>query len=120
MHERSFNKIKQLVTEAPVLRHFDQNKEITLQVDASSHSLGAVLLQDGQPVEYAARALTDTQKRYAQIEKELLAVLFGCKKFHYYVYGGSKFTIQTDHKPLVGIVEKDMENNNPRIKKMLI
>jgi len=119
-HNDAFVKIKQLVSNAPLLKHFNSEEEITLQVDASSFSLGAVLMQKGQPVEFAAKSLTDTQKRYAQIEKELLAVLFGCRKFHYYVYGGSKFFVQTDHKPLLGIVEKNIEDTNPRIRRMLL
>ena len=55
--------------------------------DASSHSLGAACLQDGKPVAYASRALSTTQKKYAQIEKEILAIVFACEKFHDYIYG---------------------------------
>jgi hypothetical protein len=115
----AFGKIKELVVNSPVLKHFEPDKPVTLQVDASSHSLGATIMQDGQPVEYATKALTDTQKRYAQIEKELLGVLFGCKKFHYYIYGGPQITIQTDHKPLIGIMNKNIEETTPRIRRML-
>lgn len=68
--QKSFEKLKMLVSKAPVLRYFDVKKDITLSVDASSEGLGAVLIQDGQPVAYGSRALTDCQKRYAQIEKE--------------------------------------------------
>lgn len=60
---------------------------MTLQVDASQHGLGTAQLQDHGPVAYASKALNETQRRYAQIEKELLAVLFGFKRFHQYVYG---------------------------------
>ena len=85
--QQSFNKLKQLITEAPVLRFYDPRKELTLSVDASSKGLGAVLIQEEQPVAYASRALTKCQMNYAQIEKEALAILFGCTKFHQYVFG---------------------------------
>jgi hypothetical protein len=61
--------------------------EITLQCDASELGLGATLMQNDQPIAYAIRALTKTEQNYAQIEKELLAVVFGMDKFHQYTYG---------------------------------
>ena len=57
-------------------------EELTLQSDASQTGLGAVLTQNGQPLAFASRALSDTETRYAQIEKELLSVVFGSEKFH--------------------------------------
>ncbi len=85
--QQSFEKLKVLVSQAPVLKYYDVSKPVTLSVDASSEGLGAVLLQDGQPVAYGSRALTDCQKRYAQIEKEMLAIVYRCDKFHQYLYG---------------------------------
>ena len=61
--------------------------------------LGAVLLQDHKPVAYASRSMTCAETRYAQIEKELLAVLFFLEKFHQYIYG-THVDIESDHKPL--------------------
>ena len=75
VHERAFTDLKQLITNHPVLRFYDVSKEVTLQCDASQSGLGAALLQDGQPVAFASRALTATEKNYAQIEKELLAIV---------------------------------------------
>ena len=86
-HEESFRKLKELAVSAPVLQYFRPDQPITLSVDASSKGLDAVLLQDGHPIAYASRALSTTQQRYAQIEKEMLAVVFGCTKFHEYIYG---------------------------------
>ena len=60
------------------LRYYNLIEEITLQCDASQFGLGAVLMQNGQPVAYTSRALTVTETRYAQIEKELLAIVFAC------------------------------------------
>ena len=85
--ENSFNKLKKLATEAPVLRFYDPTLPLTLSVDSSSTGLGCVIMQEGQPIAYASRALTKTHQNYAQIEKETLAVVFGCEKFHQFVYG---------------------------------
>ncbi|GBM08981.1 hypothetical protein AVEN_90386-1 [Araneus ventricosus] len=85
----------------------------TISVDASQYGLGAVLLQEDHPIAYASSSLTETQQRYSQIEKELLAIVIGFKKFHYYAYG-TKFVIETDHKPLVKILYiADALSRNP-------
>lgn len=77
------------------------------------------MLQNGQPVAYASRALTETQQRYAQIEREMLAVIYGCEKFHHYIYGRS-ITIETDHKPLLAIHRKPVYQATPRLQRMLM
>ena len=74
--------MKQLVTNAPVLKYFDTTKGVTLQCDTSDKGLGAVLLQDGNPIAHASHVLTDPKTHYARIEKELLAVGYGLEKFH--------------------------------------
>ena len=75
--------------------------------DASSHGLGAVLQQktggEWKPVAYASRSMSDTEKRYAQIEKGALATVWACDKFATYIVG-LKFHIETDHKPLVSLL----------------
>ena len=68
-------------------------------MDASNFGLGAALLQEGKPVAYSSRSFTSAEKNYEIIGKELLAVLFGCERFHQYVYGNKTF-IESDHKPL--------------------
>ena len=78
-----------------------------MSADASKLALGAVLLQEigeelWQPVEYASRKMTDTETRYAMVEKEALAITWACEKFDYYLIG-RKFEVETDHKPLVAI-----------------
>ena len=82
----AFRKIKLLLTKNDCLAFQDVSKHVVIQVDASKNGLGAVLLQNEKPVAYASRALTETQQRYAMIEKELLAVLFGCERFHQYIW----------------------------------
>ena len=99
VHENALTQVKQLITREPVLRYFDDKKEVTLQCDASESGLGATIMQEGQPVAFSSRALSNTEKNYAQIEKELLSIVHGCTRFDQYVYG-REVTIQTDHKPL--------------------
>ena len=70
-----------------MLQFYDVQQEVKLTCDASSHSLGAACLQDGKPVAYASGALSTTQKKYAQIEKEMLAIVFACETFHDYIDG---------------------------------
>ena len=79
--------MKELVKDAPVLQLFNNNKPLMIQCDASEKGLGAALLQDGKPVAFASKALTDTETRYAQIEKELLAIVFSVEKFDQFTFG---------------------------------
>jgi hypothetical protein len=76
-----------------------------------------VLLQSGQPIAYSSTSLTVTQKRYFQIEKELLAIQFGLMRFRQYMYGQSVI-VETDHKPLVGLLDKPIASCSPRIQRM--
>ena len=103
--QKAFNQIKQMLTTSPVLALFDPSLETIVSEDASSYGLGAVLLQrqpEGQlkPVAYISRSMTPTEQRYAQIEKEALALTWACDRFSDYLIG-LDFHIQTDHKPLV-------------------
>ena len=103
----SFNELKQRLSDKKVLAYFSQTAETQLVVDASPVGLGAVLLQrqpNGlfQPIEYASRSLTDVERRYSQTEREALAVVWGCERFHVYLYG-IDFDLLTDHKALQSI-----------------
>ena len=92
--QAAFEKIKTALTTLPVLTYFDKDKEHIIQTDASKTGLGAVLLQ-GQPVVYASKALTDTECRYSNIERELLDVVFGLERLHHYTFGSSITVEQT-------------------------
>lgn len=117
-HEAALNRIKQVLQSPPVLRLYDVNKPVTLSVDASSKNLGAALLQEGQPIAYGARALTKSEMNYPQIEKEALAIQFGCKKFHEYVYG-KELTVESDHKPLETIFKKNIQSAPARLQRII-
>lgn len=96
-HQKEFDTLKLALSKSPVLQFYDKRKPITLSVD--SFGMGAVILQDGKPVAYASKSLSETQQRYAQIEKEMLAIVFGCQRFHQYLYG-KEFLVETNHRPL--------------------
>ena len=119
-HDKAFHDIKKAVTEHPVLRYYDKDETLTLQTDASETGLGAAIMQKGQPIiAYTSRALTDTETRYAQIEKELLAVVWGLERFHMYTYG-RKVTVQSDHKPLEIISRKPLYKAPKRLQSLLL
>lgn len=80
--QRGYETLRESLANAPVLAFFDANKPVILSVDASQMGVGAVLIQDGRPVAFSSRSLTEAQQRYAQIEKETLAIVHGCVKFH--------------------------------------
>ncbi|GFX38206.1 retrovirus-related Pol polyprotein from transposon 412 [Trichonephila clavipes] len=101
------------------LKYFNGNKAVTVSVDISKNGLGAVLLQKGQPVAYGSVSLTQTQQRYAQIKKELMAVIYGLEHFNYYNYGRI-VTVQTDHKPILGLSKKPYNTISPCLQCMLL
>ena len=82
-----FEAIKQVITTLPVLVYFDKTMIHTIQYDASKKGLGAVLLQESKPVMYMSRALTETEQRYSNIERELLAIVFALGRLNHYTFG---------------------------------
>ena len=104
----------------PVLKYYSLTDEVTLQCDASEKGLGATLLQNNQPVAFASRALTQTEQRYAQIEKECLSIVFGCEKFRQYLLGRDCIHVQSDHKPLEVIFKKPLLSAPQRLQRMLL
>uniref|UniRef100_A0A803JEM9 Integrase catalytic domain-containing protein n=1 Tax=Xenopus tropicalis TaxID=8364 RepID=A0A803JEM9_XENTR len=86
---KALNLLKSSLTQAPVLSYFDPAKQLEIQADASKDRLGACLMQERKPIVYVSRALSRAEQNYAQIEKELLAIVFATKKFHQYIYGAN-------------------------------
>ena len=85
--DTAVTRVKEILLSSPTLCYFDPTVVSTIQADASQSGLGACLLQRGKPIAYASRSLSPSECNYAQIEKELLATVFACSKFHQYIYG---------------------------------
>ena len=117
--DKSFEEVKKLVTAAPILSYYDPKEELVIQCDASQKGLGAALLQKGKPISYASRTLTDTETRYAQIEKEMLAIVFSLEKFHQYTFG-RPVIVRSDHKPLESILKKPLSSAPRRLQGMMM
>ena len=105
--QQAFETAKKMLSEAPLLVHFDPAQKIVVHTDASPYGLGSVLShlftdETEKPVCFASRSLSKAERNYGHIEKEGLALVFAVKKFHHYLFG-HKFTIFTDHKPLLGL-----------------
>ena len=113
-----------MLSSSPVLSLYDPSLKTKVTADSSSYGLGAVLTQqlpDGRwgPVAYVSRSLTPTERRYAQIEKEALALTWACTRFRDYLTGIT-FTLETDHKPLISLLgtAKSLDQLPPRIQHM--
>jgi hypothetical protein len=117
--QQSFERLKQAVSTAPVLRFYDPSKPCTIQTDSSLTGIGSVCMQDDQPIAFASRALIESETRWAQIERELMAILFACEKFNIFIYG-HETVIQSDHKPLEAIFKKPISSTTPRLQRMLL
>ncbi|XP_055585352.1 uncharacterized protein K02A2.6-like [Uranotaenia lowii] len=104
--QAAFSKLKTLLASPTTLGYFDVDDRTQLVADASPVGLGAVLMQvnsqGARIIAYASKSLSDVERRYAQIEKEALALVWAVERFHFYLYGRS-FELITDHKPLEAI-----------------
>ena len=118
-HDKAMENIRRILTNDPVLTFFDVTKPVTIQSDASQTGLGACLLQENKPVAYASRTLTNAEERYAQIEKEMLAITYVCQKFHPFIYGKT-VEVHSDHKPLETIMKKPLNRAPPRLQRMML
>ncbi|XP_055539500.1 uncharacterized protein LOC129726612 [Wyeomyia smithii] len=120
VEEGEFKSVKELVSDIGTLRYYNMNLPITIECDASCFGLGAAVYQQDGVIGYASRTLTATEKSYAQIEKELLAILFACIRFDQLVVGNPKVTIKTDHRPLINIFQKPLLSAPRRLQHMLL
>ena len=112
----AFQKLKSLIADSQrrSLWFYNRNLPLTVKADASKNDLGAALIQQGESIAFASKSLSDTEKRYANIEWELLAVVFACERFRTYLLG-CKFTVESDHKPPKMIALKNLVAAPPRL-----
>ena len=122
-HETAINTLKKMITSSPVLAYYEPKLPTRVTTDASKAGLGAVLEQnyegEWKPVAFASRAMTQCEQHYAQIEKETLAIVFACERFHEYTYG-KRVIVRSDHKPLKAIFPKPLNKAPPRIQRFLL
>ena len=117
--DKAFAEIKRVISNAPLLAFYNPSKELVVENDACEYGIGSVLMQEGRPIAYASRSLTSAERNYAQIEKEMLAAVYGLEKFHHYTYG-RPVTIITDHKPLESIARKPLGKAPRRLQSLLL
>ena len=118
-HQDAFEKLKDAIHEDLELRYFDLTQPVEIEVDALSYGLGAAITQNRKPVVFASKALTPAETCYANIERELHAVVHGLEKFHTYIYG-RPVVCYRDHKPLESIQLKQLSQTPPRLQRMLL
>ncbi|CAM1332187.1 Uncharacterised protein r2_g4120 [Pycnogonum litorale] len=124
--EESFIKIKSMLCdETRALAFYDPNRETCVSADASCYGMGGVICQKHGdkwlPVSYCSRTLAPSERRYAQIERELLALTWACRRFNIYLAGLHSFTLCTDHKSLIPIInDKDLDVTPIRCQRMLL
>ena len=126
-HQAAFEKLKTTLATAPCMSYFDKKKETFVVVDASPVGVSVILSQkpksrdtnNQQIIAYASRALTDTEKRYSQTEKEALAIIWAVEHFHLFLFG-SEFTLVTDHKPLEIIYGQRTAKTSARIERWVL
>ena len=114
VHEHAFQTLRNRLSNFPILRLPDTNKEFVLRTDASDVGIGAVLMQAHEgilfPICFASRKLLSRERLYPVVERECLALAWAVKKYAYFLYG-RKFTLQTDHFPLAYLSQARMKNS---------
>ncbi|CAB4005551.1 Hypothetical predicted protein [Paramuricea clavata] len=103
-HQEAFHQVKSSLSEQCTLAYYDPNRSTSVVVDASPVGLGDMLVEHDEQgilkvIAFASRALTLVEQRYCQTEREALACVWACEKFHLYLVG-CQFSLYTDHQAL--------------------
>ena len=114
--EKAFNRLKDSLVSDQVMTYFDPSLQSELWVDASTVGVSGILKQQGRIVSYGSRALSPTEQRYSQTEREALACVFGCEHYHLYLFG-KQFTLITDHAPLESTFNNVKTIHNARLER---
>ena len=115
----AFLKLKNAICSCKGIAWFDHTKDVVIQSDASGDGIACCLLQAEIPVAFASRKLSDTEKRYSVIEKEFLAINFALLKFRRLILF-KNIELQTDHKPILGLMDKPIDKLPIRIQKWML
>lgn len=117
---QAIENLKKLITSSPTLKFFDVNRQSRITCDASQEGLGAVIEQfyadNWYPIAFASRSLTSAESNYCPLERETLAIVFACERFHEYIYGKT-FTVVSDHLPLKSIFSKPLAKSPARLQR---
>ena len=134
VHDKAFQELKDMVSEDCLIQFYNPHKPLFIECDASKQGIGCVMLQpddnlaantvDGiptklRPVAYASKVLSEAEQNYANIEKELLGVVFSLETFKHFTLG-RKTNIITDHKPLTSLFSKCLAKTLPRLARMML
>ena len=120
--KRAFLELKEELCSSETLTLFDPMKPSKVSADASSYGFGGVLRQkhsddDWRPVCYISQSMTETEQHYTQIKKQALALTWACERLSQYLLG-SRFILETDHKPLIPLLStKDLEEIPIRVQR---
>ena len=106
--QRAFERLKSELASKPVVQPFSLRKEVTITTDASEKAIGGVLSQEGHPVIYVSKKLSQAEQRYSNIERGALAIVFVVKCLKQFLLGW-KFNLETDHRPLEFIFDPNKE-----------
>ena len=109
----SFDQLKKILVEAPILTQLTSGREYAMYSDASRIGLGCVLMQGGKVVAYASRQLKPHEQNYPTHDLELVAIMFALKIWQQYLYG-EKCRIFIDHKSLKYMLTQKELNSRQR------
>ena len=120
MHEKAWNDVKTLIASAPILVYYKPGEVLEVQCDNSQSGLGAACnAKRTTHCSGTSRALTETESRYAQIENEMLEIIFAVESFNDYSFG-RRTLVYSDHKPLESMLKKPLHREPKRLQGMII